>query len=57
MGAGSGPVHARPDTTPIPEFDAIRVPDFAGEWFTELVGRAINGVGPPGHAGVPDSAA
>ncbi|MFD5625530.1 hypothetical protein [Streptomyces sp. NPDC127072] len=28
-----------------------------GEWFTELVGRAINGVELPDCAGLPDSAA
>src|ERR1044071_3182744 len=31
-----------------------RSPDFAGEWFTELVERAINGVELPNYAGVPD---
>ncbi|WP_250852727.1 FAD-dependent monooxygenase [Streptomyces rhizosphaericus] len=37
--------------------DAEPRPDFASEWFTELVGRAINGVELPDYAGVPDSAA
>ncbi|WP_237549690.1 FAD-dependent monooxygenase, partial [Streptomyces sp. SID1034] len=37
--------------------DAEPRPDFTGEWFTELVGRAINGIELPDYAGVPDSAA
>ncbi|MGR6999001.1 FAD-dependent monooxygenase [Yinghuangia aomiensis] len=37
--------------------DAEPGPDFAGEWFMELVGRAINGVELPDYAEVPDSAA
>ena len=41
----------------VPGSDAEPRPDFAGEWFTELVGRAINGVELPDYAGVPDSAA
>ncbi|WP_026424811.1 FAD-dependent monooxygenase [Actinokineospora inagensis] len=32
-------------------------PDFASEWFTDLVGRALNGVELPDYAGVPDSGA
>ncbi|MEU2179032.1 FAD-dependent monooxygenase [Nocardia sp. NPDC019219] len=31
--------------------------DFTGEWFTELLERAINGVELPDYAGVPDSGA
>ncbi len=38
----------------IPGPDAEPSPDFASEWFTELVGRAINGVELPDYAGVPD---
>ncbi|WP_280499813.1 FAD-dependent monooxygenase [Nocardia cyriacigeorgica] len=30
-------------------------PDFTGEWFAELVERAINGVELPDYAGLPDS--
>jgi hypothetical protein len=41
----------------VPGPDAEPRPDFAGEWFTELVGRAINGIELPDYAGVPDSAA
>ena len=41
----------------VPGPDAEPSPDFAGEWFTELVGRAINGVELPDYAEVPDSAA
>ncbi|MFJ6392258.1 FAD-dependent monooxygenase [Streptomyces sp. NPDC091972] len=41
----------------VPGLDAEPGPDFAGEWFTELVGRAINGVELPDYAGVADSAA
>ncbi|GAB3416276.1 FAD-dependent monooxygenase [Flindersiella endophytica] len=40
---------SRPDAEPIPEFD--------GEWFTELIERAINGAELPDYAGVPDSGA
>jgi 2-polyprenyl-6-methoxyphenol hydroxylase-like FAD-dependent oxidoreductase len=41
----------------VPGPDAEPSPDFAGEWFTELVERAINGVELPDYAGVPDSGA
>ncbi|MFI7232500.1 FAD-dependent monooxygenase [Nonomuraea angiospora] len=41
----------------VPGPDAEPSPDFASEWFTELVERAINGVELPDYAGVPDSAA
>ncbi|RMI31473.1 FAD-dependent oxidoreductase [Nocardia stercoris] len=39
----------------IPGPDAEPSPDFAGEWFTELLERAINGVELPDYAGVPNS--
>ncbi|RKE23661.1 FAD-dependent monooxygenase [Streptomyces sp. TLI_171] len=39
----------------VPGSDAEPRPDFAGEWFAELVGRAINGIQLPDYAGVPDS--
>ncbi|WP_233507915.1 FAD-dependent monooxygenase [Spongiactinospora gelatinilytica] len=48
-------LNARSRDVPAP--DAEPCPDFAGEWFTELVGRAINGIELPDYAGVPDSAA
>ncbi|MBW8801318.1 MAG: FAD-dependent monooxygenase, partial [Streptomyces sp.] len=48
-----GRLNAR--TRDVPGPDAEPRPDFAGEWFTELVGRAINGVELPDYAGVPDS--
>jgi hypothetical protein len=41
----------------VPGPDAEPRPDFTGEWFTELVGRAINGIELPDYAGVSDSAA
>ncbi|WP_406192492.1 FAD-dependent monooxygenase [Kitasatospora sp. NBC_01560] len=50
-----GRLNARSRDVPGP--DAGPLPDFAGEWFTELVGRAINGIELPDYAGVPDSAA
>ena len=50
-----GRLNARSRDVPGP--DAEPSPDFASEWFTELVGRAINGVELPDYAGVPDSAA
>ncbi|MEU7067280.1 FAD-dependent monooxygenase [Streptomyces sp. NPDC046161] len=49
-----GRLNARSRDVPGP--DAEPRPDFTGEWFTELVGRAINGVELPDYAGVPDSA-
>ncbi|WP_232330304.1 hypothetical protein [Nocardia fusca] len=39
----------------IPGSDAEPGPDFTGEWFAELVERAINGVELPNYAGLPDS--
>ena len=50
-----GRLNARSRDVPGP--DAEPSPDFASEWFTELVGRAINGVELPDYAGVPDSGA
>ncbi|WP_242895430.1 FAD-dependent monooxygenase [Actinomadura litoris] len=50
-----GRLNAR--TRDIPGPDAEPLPDFAGEWFGELVGRAVNGVELPDYAGVADSAA
>ncbi|MBB6553331.1 FAD-dependent monooxygenase [Nonomuraea rubra] len=41
----------------VPGPDAEPSPDFAGEWFTDLVERAINGVELPDYAGVPDTGA
>ena len=32
-------------------------PDFASEWFADLIERAINGAELPDYAGVPDSGA
>ncbi|WP_116200351.1 FAD-dependent monooxygenase [Amycolatopsis circi] len=48
-----GRLNARSREVPGP--DAEPSPDFASEWFMELVGRAINGVELPDYAGVPDS--
>ncbi|MGK8491587.1 FAD-dependent monooxygenase [Nocardia asiatica] len=50
-----GRLHARSRDVPGP--DAEPSPDFTGEWFTELIERAINGVELPDYAEVPDSAA
>lgn len=50
-----GRLNARSRDVPGP--DAEPGPDFAGAWFTELVGRAINGIDLPDYAGTPDSAA
>jgi 2-polyprenyl-6-methoxyphenol hydroxylase-like FAD-dependent oxidoreductase len=50
-----GRLNARSRDVPGP--GAEPSPDFASEWFTELVGRAINGIELPDYAGVPDSAA
>ena len=50
-----GRLNARSRDVPGP--DAGPGPDFASEWFTELVGRAINGIELPDYAGVPGSAA
>ncbi|MBJ8348659.1 FAD-dependent monooxygenase [Antrihabitans sp. YC2-6] len=46
-------VHSREATGP----DAEPSVDFESEWFTDLIGRAINGVELPDYAGVPDSRA
>ncbi|MFK8909395.1 hypothetical protein [Streptomyces sp. YS-3] len=43
-------------TREVPGPDAEPPPDFAGAWFTELLGRAINAVELPDYAGVHDSA-
>ncbi|MEU5764125.1 FAD-dependent monooxygenase [Nocardia sp. NPDC047648] len=50
-----GRLHARSLAVPAPEAEPS--PDFAGEWFTELIERALNGVELPDYAGVPDSGA
>ncbi|GAB2714532.1 FAD-dependent monooxygenase [Nocardia thraciensis] len=44
-------------TRDIPGPDAEPSPDFTGEWFAELIERAINGVELPDYAAVPDSGA
>ncbi|MFF5107161.1 FAD-dependent monooxygenase [Streptomyces sp. NPDC000134] len=49
-----GRLNARSRDLPGPDTEPR--PDFAGAGFTELVGRAINGVELPDYAGVPDSA-
>jgi hypothetical protein len=38
----------------IPGPDAEPGPDFTGEWFTELVDRAINGIELPDYTHVPN---
>ncbi|MFD8141760.1 FAD-dependent monooxygenase [Streptomyces sp. NPDC059708] len=48
-----GRLNAR--TRDLPGPDAEPLPDFTGPWFTELIGRAINGVELPDYAGVPDA--
>ncbi|WP_084484270.1 FAD-dependent monooxygenase [Nocardia anaemiae] len=48
-----GRLNARSRDVPGP--DAEPIPDFTGEWFTELIGRAIHGVELPDYAGLPDS--
>ncbi|WP_120727241.1 FAD-dependent monooxygenase [Streptomyces hundungensis] len=40
----------------VPGADAEPQPDFTSAWFTDLVGRAINGVELPEYGGLPDSA-
>ncbi|WP_067465745.1 FAD-dependent monooxygenase [Nocardia amamiensis] len=50
-----GRLNARSRDVPGP--DAEPSPDFAGEWFTELIERAINGIELPDYAGAPDSRA
>ena len=47
-----GRLHAR--SVGVPGTDAEPSVDFAGEWFTELVERAINGVELPDYSGLPD---
>ena len=46
-----GRLHVRSREVPGPS------PDFEGEWFAELIDRAINGPELPDYAGVPDSGA
>lgn len=48
-----GRLHARSREVPGP--DSEPSPDFTGEWFTELIDRALNGVDLPDYDGVPDS--
>ena len=48
-----GRLHARSLGAPGP--DAEPSPEFDGEWFTDLVERALNGAELPDYAGVPDS--
>ncbi|WP_199195603.1 FAD-dependent monooxygenase [Nocardia sp. MDA0666] len=48
-----GRLHARSREVAGP--DSEPGPDFTGEWFTELIDRALNGVDLPDYAGVPDS--
>ena len=50
-----GRLHARSLGAPGP--DAEPSPEFDGEWFTDLVERALNGAELPDYAGVPDSGA
>ena len=50
-----GRLHARSRGAPGP--DAEPSPEFDGEWFTELIDRALNGAELPDYAGVPDSGA
>ncbi|WP_201297974.1 FAD-dependent monooxygenase [Nocardia sp. CY41] len=50
-----GRLHARSRDVPGPDVEPS--PDFEGEWFTELIERAIHGVELPDYAGVPDSGA
>jgi 2-polyprenyl-6-methoxyphenol hydroxylase-like FAD-dependent oxidoreductase len=47
-----GRLNARSRDLPGPDTEPR--PDFAGEWFTELVGRAINGIELPDYTEVPD---
>lgn len=46
-------LNARTREVPGPESEPF--PDFTGEWFAELVERAINGVELPDYTGVPDT--
>ncbi len=48
-----GRLHAHSLTVPATE--AEPGPDFTGEWFTELIERALNGVELPDYAGITDS--
>ncbi|MBB5915212.1 2-polyprenyl-6-methoxyphenol hydroxylase-like FAD-dependent oxidoreductase [Nocardia transvalensis] len=48
-----GRLNAR--TRAVPGTDPEPMPDFASEWFAELLGRAINGVDLPDYTGMPDS--
>jgi 2-polyprenyl-6-methoxyphenol hydroxylase-like FAD-dependent oxidoreductase len=48
-----GRLNAR--TRDVPGPDPEPTPDFASEWFNELIGRAVHGPELPDYAGVPDS--
>ncbi|MGJ0121121.1 FAD-dependent monooxygenase [Williamsia sp. MIQD14] len=48
-----GRLNAR--TREVPGPDSEPLPDFTGDWFMELVGRAINGIEVPDYDGVPDA--
>ncbi len=50
-----GRLNARSRDLPTP--DSEPAPDFTGDWFMDLVGRALNGIELPDYAGVPDSGA
>jgi 2-polyprenyl-6-methoxyphenol hydroxylase-like FAD-dependent oxidoreductase len=50
-----GRLHARSLAAPGP--DAEPGPDFSGEWFADLIERALNGAELPDYAGLPDSGA
>lgn len=50
-----GRLNARSRDLPGP--DTEPAPDFTGDWFMELVGRALNGIELPDYAEVPDSRA
>jgi len=50
-----GRLHVR--SREVPGTDAEPSSDFEGEWFAELIDRAINGPELPDYAGVPDSGA
>ncbi|MFJ8043309.1 FAD-dependent monooxygenase [Kitasatospora sp. NPDC096147] len=49
-----GRLNAR--TRDVPGPDTEPLPDFTGEWFGDLIGRAINGIELPDYAGVQDTA-
>jgi hypothetical protein len=50
-----GRLHARTRDASGP--DAEPSPDFSGEWFTDLIERALNGAELPDYAALPDSGA